>query len=90
MTEIELMYSKHCQSVSNAGKTVRLEIYGTGKNDWLLEVIDEYGNSTCWTEPFDTDDAAFEEFERTLAEEGIEALIGEPSPSKQGKGEAGV
>lgn len=90
MSEIELIYSKHCQSISSAGKTVQLEIYGTGKNDWMLEVVDEYGNSTCWDEPFDSDEAAYKEFERTLSEEGIEALIGEPSPRKLGKEEAGA
>ena len=84
MSEIDLVYSKHCRFVSSAGKTVQLEIYGTGNDDWLLEVVDAHGNSTCWDEPFETDDAALEEFERTLAEEGIQALIGDPPAGKQG------
>ena len=90
MTEIELKYSKHCQSVTNGGSTIQLHIYSSGENDWLLEVVDEYGNSTCWDEPFETDDSAYSEFERTLAEEGIHALIGEPPGGKPGKEGAGA
>ena len=76
MDEIELIYSKHCQSVTRNGRTVNLKIYSSGKNDWILEVVDEDNNSTVWDDPFDTDDEAFQEFERTLKEEGIEAMIG--------------
>lgn len=76
MDEIELVYSKHCQSVTSNGRTVQVEIYSSGNNDWILEVVDEGNNSTVWDDPFDTDDEAFQEFERTLKEEGIEAMIG--------------
>ena len=76
MDEIELIYSKHCQSVTRNGRTVNRKIYSSGKNDWILEVVDEDNNSTAWDDPFDTDDEAFQEFERTLKEEGIEAMIG--------------
>jgi uncharacterized protein len=74
--EIELIHSRHCQSVSSDGKAVRVEIYSSGKDDWILEVVDEYGNSTVWDEPFSSDDEAFQEFQRTLKEEGIDELIG--------------
>ena len=76
MDEIELIYSKYCQSVTRNGRTVKLYIYSSGKNDWILEVVDEDNNSTVWDDPFDTDDEAFHEFDRTLKEEGIEAMIG--------------
>lgn len=76
MDEIELVYSKHCQSVTSNDRTVKVEIYSSGKNDWVLEVVDEENNSTVWDDPFDTDNEAFQEFERTLKEEGIEAMIG--------------
>lgn len=76
MDDIELIHSKHSQSVSRDGKTVRVEIYSSGKDDWILEVVDEYGNSTVWDVPFISDDDAFHEFQRTLEEEGIDALIG--------------
>ncbi|MEA3278282.1 MAG: hypothetical protein U9Q81_23920 [Pseudomonadota bacterium] len=76
MDEGDLIYSKHCQSVSRNGKTVRVEIYSSGRNDWILEVVDEENNSTVWDDPFTTDDEAFQEFQRTLEEEGIESMIG--------------
>ena len=74
--EIDLIYSKHCQSVTRNGRTIKVEIYSSGKNDWILEVVDEDNNSTAWAELFGTDDEAFQEFERTLKEEGIESMIG--------------
>lgn len=76
MEDIELIYSKHCQSLSRNNKTVRVEIYSSGSNDWILEVVDENNNSTVWDDPFATDDEAYEEFQRTLVEEGIESMIG--------------
>jgi hypothetical protein len=76
MEDIELIYSKHCQTVSRNNKTVKVEIYSSGKNDWVLEVVDEDLNSTVWDEQFDTEDDAYQEFQRTLEEEGIESMIG--------------
>jgi uncharacterized protein len=67
--------------VSRDGKTVEVQIYSSGQNDWILEVVDEYGNSTVWDDPFDTDDEAYSEFRRTLAEEGIESMIGKAGSS---------
>ena len=76
MEDIELIYSKHCQTVSRNNKTVKVEIYSSGKNDWVLEVVDEDHNSTVWDEQFATEDDAYQEFQRTLEEEGIESMIG--------------
>ena len=76
MDESDLIYSKHCQTVSRNGKTVEVQIYSSGKNDWILEVVDEENNSTVWDDPFATDDEAFQEFKRTVEEEGIESMIG--------------
>jgi hypothetical protein len=36
------------QSVTRDGKTVRVDIYEDGEGGWLLEVVDEHGNSTAW------------------------------------------
>lgn len=76
MEDIELIYSKHCQSVSRNNTTIKVMIYRSEKNDWILEVVDEDNNSTVWDEPFGTEDDAYQEFQRTLAEEGIESMIG--------------
>ena len=56
MDEIDLVYSKHCQSVTRNGLTVNVEIYSSGKNDWILEVVDADNNSTVWDDQFETDD----------------------------------
>jgi hypothetical protein len=74
----ELMMSPLCQSVTREGHTVRVEIYRGTSSRWLLEVLDEYQNSTVWDDQFDTDQLAWAEFQKTIAEEGIHAVIGDP------------
>jgi hypothetical protein len=65
-----------CQSVTRDGKTVQIEIYEDGENGWLLEIIDEYGNSTVWDDPFATEQDALDEAMTTINEEGIDSVIG--------------
>ena len=67
------------QSVTRDSKTVQIEIYEDGQGGWILEVEDDYRNSTVWDDSFATDRAALEEALRTIDEQGIDALIGEPS-----------
>lgn len=50
---------------------IRLE----GEGDWSLEVVTPDGASTVWNDVFPTDDAAYSEFERTLAREGVKAFL---------------
>jgi len=76
MDEIELVYSQHGQSVTRINRTVMVQIYSSGKNDWILEAVDEDNNSTVWDDEFATDDKGFQEFERVLEKEGIESMIG--------------
>jgi len=71
-------HSPLAQSVTRDGKTVQVDIYENGEGGWLLEVVDEYWNSTVWDEPFATDQEALEEALKTIDEEGIESLIGAP------------
>lgn len=75
----ELQKSPLCQRLTRDGKTVEVEIYRGPDSDWLLEVVDEFGNSTVWDDQFPTDKAAFQELEATLKEEGIGSLIGPPT-----------
>jgi uncharacterized protein len=58
------------------GTTVEIQIYEDGKAGWLLEVIDEFRNSTVWNESFMTDQAALAEALNTIDREGIASLIG--------------
>jgi hypothetical protein len=62
--------------VTREGKTVDVQIYSSGKNYWILEIIDSDNNSTVWDDEFPSDDEAFKEFEKTLAEERMDSMIG--------------
>jgi len=44
--EFEVKMSSLSQAISSGGKAVQVDIYGDGKGRWLLEVIDEFNNST--------------------------------------------
>ena len=69
-----------CTSVTRDGITVRVEIYriaGSGEG-WSLEVVDQEGGSTVWSDLFDTDRDAYAEFTQTLETEGIRAFAGSP------------
>lgn len=70
-----------CQSCERDGRAVQVEIYEGDSKKWILEVVDEFNNSTLWQEQFDTDQLALEEVLKTVEEEGIESLIGPPSSS---------
>ena len=74
--EFEIKYSTLCQKVTSEGKSVQVFIYEDGKGGWILEVVDEYGNSTVWDDPFKTDDEALDEVFDTIEKEGISSLIG--------------
>jgi hypothetical protein len=76
------LHSPLSQSVTRNGKTVQVEIYEDGEGGWLLEVVDEYGNSTVWEEPFQSDKEALDEALKDIDEDGIESLIGIPSGSQ--------
>ena len=42
----------------------------------MLEVFDEFNNSTVWEDAFESDQDALFEIEATISEEGIDCLIG--------------
>ena len=75
--EIELIFSPLCQTIERDGESVRVDIYGNGENGWLLEVVDEFGNSVVWDDHFPTDQEALDEVLDTIEKEGINALIGQ-------------
>ena len=65
-----------CQTVTRDGKSVRIDIYEDGKDAWILEVVDQFNNSTVWDDSFPTDQDALAEVLRTMDDDGIESLIG--------------
>ncbi len=64
------------QAVERDGRSVQVDIYADGKGGWLLEVIDEFGNSSVWDKSFETEQDALDDALKTIREEGIESLIG--------------
>jgi hypothetical protein len=77
--EHDLVTSPLSQDFEKNGHVVKVQIYSSGKNDWVLEVVDADGNSTVWDGTFGTDEMALKEFQRTVEEEGIESMTGSPS-----------
>ena len=74
--EFEVKMSSLCQEISSGGKTVQVDIYEHENGGWILEVVDEFNNSTVWDDPFDTDTAALAEVKKAILSEGVESLIG--------------
>ena len=70
------VHSPLSQRVMRGETTVEIEIYEDGKGGWLLEVVDEFGNSTVWDDPFVTDGGALAEALNAIDTEGIESLVG--------------
>lgn len=66
------------QEITRDGHTVHIHIYEDGSGGWILEAVDEHGNSTLWDDPFATAQAALDEAVHTIDTEGINTLIGAP------------
>ena len=77
--DVDLKISDLCQALTRDGKTVQVEICADGGEGWQLEVVDENGNLTIWTDFFETEQAALDEVLKTIDEEGMDALIGLPA-----------
>ena len=78
MTEREpnLVTSGLSRCVTEDGVTVAVGIFRLDhETTWTLEVVNPEGTSTVWDEQFPTDDAAYEEFARTVVAEGIETFL---------------
>ncbi|MAY35693.1 hypothetical protein [uncultured Spongiibacter sp.] len=86
--EPELEYSALSQEIASDGKSVSVEIYrADGDEQWLLEVVDEFGNSTVWDDTFSDESDALAEVKKTIRSDGIDSLIGpEGDEGKEGWG----
>ena len=80
----KIIHSPLCRRIKRNRTTVEVLIYrGEDESDWILEVEDESGGSTVWTETFASDTAALEEVMSVIKEEGIEIFLvedGDPIP----------
>jgi hypothetical protein len=74
--EYEVKMSPLSQRMAMDGKEIDVQIYEDGEGGWLLEVVDEFNNSTVWDDPFPTDQDALNELHRAIKEDGIDSLIG--------------
>ena len=67
------------QHVERDGHSVRVDIYGNGAGAWILEVVDQYNNSTVWDDVFETDQVALDAAFEAIDADGLRSLIGEPT-----------
>jgi hypothetical protein len=64
------------QWVTKDGITVEVSIIRLEhEREWSLEVINAVNTSIVWDNLFPTDKAAYAEFERTVAEEGMKTFL---------------
>jgi hypothetical protein len=80
--EYEIKVSPLSQSITRDGKTVEVHIYEGDPGKWILEVVDQYDNSTVWDDQFEYDQEALAIALETIDEEGIDSLIGSSSEQK--------
>ena len=71
-----LVYSGLSRKVTRDGITVEVVIIRLEHETvWSLEVVNAANTSIVWEEPFATDEDAYAEFERTVAEEGMPTFL---------------
>jgi hypothetical protein len=80
--EYEIKVSPLSQSITRDGKTVEVHIHEGDPGKWILEVVDQYDNSTVWDDQFEYDQEALAIALETIDEEGIDSLIGSSSEQK--------
>ena len=74
--EPNIVQSGLSRTVKKDGVTVEVSIIRLEhETEWSLEVVNSAGTSIVWDDQFASDDEAFAEFERTVAEEGMRAFL---------------
>ncbi len=64
------------------GQGVEVRIYKSPDTDWLLEVVDDFGNSTTWQDLFATDQEAYDALMEAIDDEGILSFIDRDSDAE--------
>lgn len=62
------------QTIERDGHSILVEIY-EGDGGWILEVVDEFNNSTVWEDVFKTDQDALDEILECIEQEGIGIFV---------------
>jgi len=71
----KIVFSPLSKRFTKDGATVHVQIYQIeGSSGWSLEVVNYADTSIVWDDLFETDAEAFAEFERTVADEGMETF----------------
>jgi hypothetical protein len=74
--EPDIVYSGLSRKVTKDGITVEVSIIQLEhEKEWSLEVVNAANTSIVWDDLFPTDEAAYAEFERTVAEEGMRTFL---------------
>jgi hypothetical protein len=74
--EPNLVYSSLSRMVTKDGVTVEVSIVRLeNETGWSMGVVDPSGGSTVWDDLFPSEQEAYEEFERTVAKEGIRTFL---------------
>jgi hypothetical protein len=71
-----------CRTVQKDGWELEICIFEDGEGKWLLEIVNDANTSTCWTDPFDTEQQALDEALKTIKENDI-AYFEESQPWRQ-------
>lgn len=73
--EPTLIPSRHNGPFTKDGITLDVQIYRLTHTKWTLEVVAPDNTSIVWDDEFETDDEAYAELLRTIAEDGITSLL---------------
>jgi hypothetical protein len=65
------------KKIEKDGLKVNIEVYKADEDGWVLEIVDEQGNSTVWDDLFPSAQEALDEGLRSIDAEGIKPFIGE-------------
>lgn len=75
--EVELIYSPLTQIYEAGGHRLQIQIYRVPGTQWTLEVVDENGTSTVWSELFDTEKSALECAFLDIEKNGVAQFVAE-------------
>jgi len=72
----KIVNSRLSRTVKKDGVTVEVSIIRLGhETEWSLEVVNDKNTSIVWDDLFESDDEAYAEFQRTVAEEGMRTFL---------------
>lgn len=74
--DFEVEMSPMSGQLTESGKSVTVDIYRGENEGWILEIVDEFDNSTVWEDEFSSDAEAIKEARAAIEAEGIDAFIG--------------